>query len=196
MKCKIISLFILIIFSINSFAQDADTDPTEAYKNVVSKMIDDLEAFRPDRLKNLCEILNPEEDHYTQTLIYYEEQYALLASGFLYVIETDPNSREMIDTIKNNTGKEHTECINADTCEDKNKCLKTKYDGLLGSAIIIDQILNGSNLKQLDNEAKKFEKKKPKAKKHHEILRERRKNHRFHNHKQKPKQKPRSKVEL
>lgn len=159
MKLKFIALFFLFLSSFSlilyGYNEDDDSeftiDSKEDYRNTVKQIIGDLSVLRPSLLMNLCAIINPElkENKIDKALLYYQQQYQLLAAGFPCIIESDPNFLYLIEFIEYDLAKEQNTLSNATSCKTKSKCLNKIYNGLLGSAMIIDRILDGLNFKQI-----------------------------------------------
>lgn len=127
----------------------------EEYRAVVAGIRTDLEALKPRRLINFCIAIDfgKSEDALNLMVCYYTQQYKLLISGFEYIDSDNSKFEYMKEAIVKNLHQEQAACEDARTCESKNECIRAFYDGLLGSAMIIERILNGVTFNQLYKES-------------------------------------------
>jgi len=165
MKLKFFSLFFFFLSSfswtiLHGYSEENDAEflieSKRDYQDTVRQMIGDLHVMRPSLLMNFCKILDLEEDGLSKTLYYYQQQYKSLAAGFSFVLEVDSNFVYLLEFIEHDLEKEQNTFNNATTCKTKTKCLNNIYNGLLGSAMITNRILDGQNFSQLYKASKKL----------------------------------------
>lgn len=125
----------------------------EEYKAIVTSIITDLHNLKPRFLINFCSTINFDDNSLELLAFYYNKQYERLISGLDFIDSEDSSFFYMKEAIVTNLQKERADCLGAITCESKKESIYKFYDGLLGSAMIVERILNGVTFKQLYKEA-------------------------------------------
>lgn len=125
----------------------------EEYRAIVTNIRTDLQDLKPRLLVNFCNIINFDEDALNLLVHYYNKQYERLISGLDFIDSEESSFVYIKEAIVTNLQIEQSDCQGAITCESKNECICKFYDGLLGSAMIVERILNGVTFKQLYKEA-------------------------------------------